>query len=240
MWNVIGTSGELASPPWHGAIELTRPWQGFCPPEDSVGFDFLLGVWFNDEISNAAAYPVEMHARGTDLIASYAENQSRDVRPEFLWRFIELAPQAGTGLELIASAQSSKLSSDPHLETRSRISSGQVFRIGNSELHQRIDLDRPDAAVQSGSWEFFLIRPDNIQLSYAEFVHPSDFVRTEVRAVRETGLLEISHDLFAQSLEKGVIRRGRVRGIFLPREKDIATARAQFDCFANSKPLLSA
>jgi hypothetical protein len=45
--------------------------------------------------------------------------------------------------------------------------------------------------------------------------------------------------MFPESLEKGVIRRGRVRGVFLPREQDEQLARAAWRALVDSPDVLS-
>lgn len=240
MWNVTGTTWELVSPRLIGSIDVSRPWNGFSPTEPGVNFTFLLGTWFGGEIPTGELPPVETHARGTDLIACYAEDRRRHVRPEFLWQLIQQTPQTEGGLELIASAQTSKLSSDPRLLVRSRITASQVFQVDHRQEPRQIDLAAIDASVRLGVCEFLVIRPKGARFSYAEFVHPSDFVASELREMEQPGMIEIWHDLFARELEKGVLRRGRVRGVLLQRERDIELACEQFENFANSKPLLSA
>jgi hypothetical protein len=70
-------------------------------------------------------------------------------------------------------------------------------------------------------------------------VHPADFCRDEL--THETGQnprLRACHRLFAAPLEKGVLLRGRVRGIFVPRIDDLAIAAAAYTRFAAEEPLL--
>ena len=49
----------------------------------------------------------------------------------------------------------------------------------------------------------------------------------------------IRWQMFPESLEKGVIRRGRVRGVFLPREQDEQLARAAWRALVDSPDVLS-
>jgi hypothetical protein len=54
-------------------------------------------------------------------------------------------------------------------------------------------------------------------------VHPSDFVTAQVQW-NESGSPMVSATLFPESLEKGVIRRARLSGWFLPAENDLQAA----------------
>jgi hypothetical protein len=65
-----------------------------------------------------------------------------------------------------------------------------------------------------------VFRHATLGLSYAEMVHPTDFVMAEA----DGGQCYARSTLFPERLEKGVIRRGRVCGWFLPTENDLATA----------------
>ncbi len=73
------------------------------------------------------------------------------------------------------------------------------------------------------------------KLSYAQLLHPSDVLsqsQAEACQVASQTLVEVeslnnsqrhhsSSRLFFEPLEKGVIRRARVLGIFVPRENDL-------------------
>ena len=73
--------------------------------------------------------------------------------------------------------------------------------------------------------------------SYAELVHPADF-RQSTLAARESSSADVrlAHRLFHRRLEKGVILRSRLRGVFLPREHDMELAAAEYRRFAASEP----
>jgi hypothetical protein len=66
--------------------------------------------------------------------------------------------------------------------------------------------------------------------SYAEMVHPADFAGASLE-LRGEELLRFSHPLFAERLEKGVIRRVRLCGVFLPRDRDLEKASAIYRNF---------
>jgi hypothetical protein len=69
----------------------------------------------------------------------------------------------------------------------------------------------------------FLFRSPTAKTSFAEVVHPSDFVSAEVHSdAARPWLVDVR--LFPERLEKGVIRRARICGWFLPAENDLETA----------------
>jgi hypothetical protein len=60
-------------------------------------------------------------------------------------------------------------------------------------------------------------------LSYAQLVHPSDYVAAELGIDSEPPYSLLT-TLFPERLEKGVIRRGRVASFFMPSEDDLDVA----------------
>jgi hypothetical protein len=71
--------------------------------------------------------------------------------------------------------------------------------------------------------------------SYAEIMPRSDY--KNLRVVRETeGTWRTGWELFADFLEKGVICRARLYGVFLPRANDRELAVAYFDAITK-RPL---
>ena len=87
----------------------------------------------------------------------------------------------------------------------------------------------------------FLLRLPASGLSYLEMVHPSDLSQARVNVVEPADPhLHTSFRLFAEHLEKGVIRRGRLRGLFLPRPNDTVDALDAHREFHLSPPPLTA
>ena len=71
-------------------------------------------------------------------------------------------------------------------------------------------------------------------------VHPSDLQQANPPPVSEAGKgVLLRSNLFLERLEKGVIRRARLRGLFLNRHNDLQTAVACYHEFANSVPPLT-
>jgi hypothetical protein len=76
----------------------------------------------------------------------------------------------------------------------------------------------------------FVFRPPRDDFSYIQMVHPTDFHRTTVSIEQREKQNQVCvvHELFPDPLEKGVIRRGRVRGWFVDRADDL---RAAAECY---------
>ncbi len=86
----------------------------------------------------------------------------------------------------------------------------------------------PDAPV-------VIHRPADAAVSYIEMCHPHDTAGFDVGT---TGVLRFR--LFGYDLEKGVILRGRLRGIIVDRPGDLDAARAAYEQLLREPPHLSA
>jgi hypothetical protein len=157
---------------------------------------------------------LDCYVRANDLIVTYAESGVGKIRLQLYWRAIHFpddSPQA-FGVDVIVSAQTSKLYSDPTLLVGSRMSVMPESRAINPSG------DAGPVAIRL-----------NPSCSYSQSIHPSDFNAVKIRV--DGGIGEIEHQLFAPGLEKGVIRRARIRGLFVGGEQVsevIAASDAQF------------
>lgn len=79
-----------------------------------------------------------------------------------------------------------------------------------------------------------LYRPPGVTVSYAEMCHPHDGIGVDI----DDGRI-IRFHLFGHDLEKGVILRGRLRGIIMPREGDEEEAQRAYAQFLKEPPHLS-
>lgn len=82
-----------------------------------------------------------------------------------------------------------------------------------------------------------LYRPIGHDWSYVEMSSPDDCAR--IIACRTRNRAEVNFGLFGLDLEKGVILRGRVRGVFIARNQDTDRARDLYAEFAGESPHLS-
>jgi hypothetical protein len=180
---------------------------------------------------------LENYQRGTDLVATYLQTPERNTRPQVYWRVIE-QPVAenslSTALEVIISAQTSLLDSQPLIALESTLPPGEVCLW--NERGESVTAASDAWQTGDGSPCVVLFRPRDWSLSYCEMVHPSDFSAMQIQM---SDLPSVRWQMFPESLEKGVIRRGRVRGVFLPRAEDEPLARAAFRTFVDSPQVLS-
>ncbi len=202
----------------------------------------LLGVELPAAETPVTKSNVDFYVRGGDLVATYAETSGWPLRAQLYWRAaLEARDNAICAMELIASVQTSLLDSRPELMTHSDLAAREAFQL--------LDPERPDFApiaptpIDSGQNEHperphcYLFRLPSSKISYTEMVHPADAQRSscQVRACGGNLEIHLRHQLFAERLEKGVILRARVRGVWLDRAGDQAAAARHYASFSTAE-----
>jgi|GEM_PF-865281 len=169
---------------------------------------------------------IDAYARGCDLIAGYAQSERGAVQPHVYFRAGQL--DSAAGLELIVSMQTSLLDSEPESLVTTELPASQVLVLDS--VREQVPEPLPSESLPirylttaTKAAYLFLFRVSDT-ISYAEMVHPGDFVSVELEALPVAGddeqQLKLTWRLFPERLEKGVIRRCRIAGWFLPREGD--------------------
>jgi hypothetical protein len=233
-WTLRETVARLEQATVTGEVDLLFPWHGFLwelPPAKVA----LLKVFTRASAGPTPETLVDFYQRGKDLVATYAQTPERNVRPQVYWRYVSPAQQALGGLELILSTQTSLLDSEPATALESALPSGEALCFNRQGEATSIALDAWH--TNSAAPRAILFRPEQSELSYLEMVHPSDFAGVQLS--QQDNLATVRWHLFPERLEKGVIRRGRVRGVFLPRADDQQLAVVAINEFAVSPLVLS-
>ncbi len=203
--------------------------------------------------------PVDCFVRGNDFVATYAETAERPFRAQVYWRFVENDRSGGdhraepiAAVELILSVQTSRLDIDTALQVCTTLGSVEAWRLFDA-AEDRLTPNRdsshgapaeiatvvPDMkdANHPGCT---LLRPIGQGPSYIEMVHPADFRQTTFEWTADSSpAVRLAHRLFAERLEKGVILRSRIRGLFVPRDHDAELAQSEYRRFAASEPPLT-
>ena len=202
--------------------------------------DFVLGVhglnWAGSPLKERILGPqlpqvvngqfaiTECYARGDDFVVSCERPGPLPLVPQFYWRARPSESHAAVGIELIISMRTDLLDSQPETRVETFVRSEEAI----VALRQQIDafhraspakLNRADLAA--GDVPAFLFRKAGV--SYFQVVHPDDFFTVELGLWRKR-YPRLTTTLFPDRLEKGVIRRARICGWFLPAENDLAVA----------------
>jgi hypothetical protein len=212
-----GKSGDLT-------IEC-RPLQGLSLQVGDLALGTVLGIEVVDAVnlgpqplSSAKATP-EVVVRQDTLLAHFAPTTRRPVECQARWR---IHPEGIIDLEVstLTPGKWDGLAVQTHSQFK-------LTSLTANEL-------AVDDSVTPG---IVLYRPAAAQFTYAEFCHPFDGIGLEVKP--EEGMHATRYRLFGHDLEKGVILRGRLRGVLLPRAVDVAAAHAAYQRFLAEPPNLT-
>jgi hypothetical protein len=243
MWKREGTQVSLDTARLAAQLDVSAPqagignvvvrWNGnFIPLAPAR----ILGVQLPQPISLESIS--DSWLRGDDVVVRYGQTTLRPFCPEIYWRFLSEFAQPTMGLELIISVQTSLWDALPRTSATSELQAEEMLWMANPSHAERpepvpfragseeIDVAGP---IQTGCC---LFRFGGLPFSYLEMIHPSDFsaAKLEWRDHR----VRVQWDLFPESLEKGVIRRARLRGIWIPRHIDLEESVRQYCAFRES------
>ena len=147
------------------------------------------------------------------------------------------------GVELVVSAQTDLL--DDHAVTivKSTLPGDCVMQLSteSSDSFEVVSPTTEATDIFQLPGGLFLTRLSGTDWSYLEMVHPSDCAGSQVVDAQDGDRhwFTTKFRLLTDSLEKGVIRRVRVRGIFIRRDDDEAQALQCYQQFATAAPPLA-
>jgi hypothetical protein len=250
-WQLDKFAARFETPRVSGSCDLRNPEQGIqeiavdASPLDQVR---LLGLSLPVVGSDAVVANLEAYTRCGDLVGIYAPTINHPFRSQAYWRLASHDVNADhrralAAIELVASKQTDLLDSRPDLSIGSHLSSTAILHLVSVESGRfnEINFERTVVLSRQDAVGCFLFRLPGDRLSYAEMVYPLDFETTKLEMAGHLGEDRVvtRHHLFANRLEKGVILRARVLGLFLSRQDDLQTAAAHYAQFAASNPPLT-
>ena len=220
--NAAGSAASLSFGPLGGRVQLSEVGRGL----EHVTWRGASCSAFHVLQANVASDTqlVDSYVRGQDLVANFSQSPSRDVAPHFYWRARTFPLVDAVGIEIVISVQTSLLDSRPEAMLQSHVTGAGLWHASRLKAtafaecgHNRI-LSDGDSAIH-----LVVLRCDQPGVSYAEMVHPSDFESGKLSSSSQD--IHTRYQLFQKPLlEKGVIRRARICGWFMPAENDLAVA----------------
>lgn len=178
----------------------------------------------------------ETYVRGGDLVASYSASESWPYAPQIYWSAGALNDSHGAAasIEILLSVQTHLLDTYPCIQIGTELPGAEISSLRSiSEPQPEVVpiLPGSNVAMSSGAEPSCVLwRPAGEAWSYAEVMHASDFRQMELQhapaANSLVGKSSVRWHIFADFLEKGVIRRARLFAFFLPRENDSVLAAA--------------
>lgn len=242
-WTLTGQLAQLRVAGLEATVDLDRPELGLHRAVfqgTSLAGWAALGVTLNLLDASSGGQLIESYIRGADLIATYAQTPERPVRVQAYWR--AEATGAAVSVTLQVSVQTSHWQSEALRETASVLPPTNVLRLGEDRGFHPLATERPVVQLSAADGPACLLfRDQQAPVSYAEMIHPADYELDElVSAADSAGTLVHTHRLFAEQLEKGVIRRARIRGVWMPRDGDEQAALAAYEQLCQAPPPLTA
>lgn len=229
-WTLADQVADLRLDGVTARVDAGRPHLGVQQLRlDSVDFDAisdgsLLALAPSDRAATWPAQLADAYVRGPDLVASYAGDENWPYAPQVYWSVAVDEPRREivASLALVVSIQTNLLDTHPRIDVRSNLRSDEVLLV--SVVGDDLLVDSHVEGVQGidsrTSGCGILWRLAGGELSYAEVMPTSDFRQLAV-AHTANGAVESRWELFAEFLEKGVIRRARLQSLWVPREDDV-------------------
>ena len=225
-WELKNETATAKTHTLTATFDASKPYRGlavsFGKAEPIRLFSFLL-----------SEPPIEQYVRGNDLVSKYPARNSDLVSYTTYYRLSE----DGRGIDFILSAQTSLLDSAPLTQVVSEFAdAGLLFKPSESSPLRPVEGEQ--VFPTSTCPQFFLVRPnEQPDHSIALMIHPTDFHRGNVRL---EPLPTVSLSLFPSALEKGVIRRGKLKMHLVDRGNDVGIAEKLFDELEAAAPPLTA
>lgn len=227
QWLTTGNVAKLQWNRWHWNFDLTQPRAGLRVEHGARGHVAeLLEV---EPTPKHACEIEDTFVRGSDLMVRYGQSEADQFTFQLDFRAVaenELGSFA-CGLDVWLSVQTQLLDSHPTLTVRSHADEAEWSVLN---IEGQLSTDRAPAALTC----------DNAAASIALFVHPSDRVQAELITRSETRAESCQLGsacclrLFGNFMEKGVIRRGRLRCLLSEQPIDRVAIAATYNMFAAS------
>ena len=241
VWQLDATSARLQTGQFSARVDLLNSARGL----HDLAFNqrkidaTVLGVTTGVEEKLTAGDIADAFVRGNDLVVTYSETEQRPFSVQVYWR-ASVGSEGSLLLDTIMSLQTDALESYPGLATRTRLPARKTWQIAAADqLRAEFELSGSQARQLSDSdGDAILLQSVGDGLSYAEITHPTDRGETSVERTDDDAVLMVRR-LGGRFLEKGVIRRLRVRGVFLPGEIDFESAAHCLSGLASEQPPLT-
>jgi hypothetical protein len=244
-WLLDAPHATLRSRALRGELDVSRPELGVSRltinQQACAGSLFGVVRCAADRIGQSAVDDVElgqlpsqeladMYVRGNDLVAAYQPTEAWPYATQLYWQVSDAscAPALLSSVSLLVSLQTHLLDTWPRMCIDTHLEAVEIAHVDcASPLANAIGmLPLGTNTIRSDTEACcILYRLAGMPISYAEMMPGSDMRSVTISRAND-GTCHSRWELFAEFLEKGVIRRGRMHSIFVPRDDDIGLARA--------------
>jgi hypothetical protein len=229
-WKLSGTLAELHRGDFSAVVDVARPDLGLrqlCVNDRDVSGNLLAVARDAEDTAATSQWPLTLadsYIRGDDLVATYEPTNDWPFAPQIYWRAepIDADDEVIASLSLLVSVQTHLLDTWPRIAVTSDLLHQELLDINPLTkttrpipASHRIRPTTPECCV--------LRRMTELPMSYIEVMPASDFRELRARPTA-SGSDQAEWRLFAEFLEKGVIRRAGMLIAFVRRETDVLTA----------------
>jgi hypothetical protein len=217
-WILQGSKAQVACGALLAEIDVERPTRGLhnlrLGVEQVEGYLMGVNVVANDAVADESWQPTDIYTRGNDLVVTYREPLGQLFTLQVYWRVLLQRNRDAAALESIVSIQTREWEAHPHVTLSSWLG-----------VH--------NAQLQNGGVSF----RSHHDWAYIEATPPGDFTPS----ASESKVLNLRAAQWTYGnhfMERGVIRRLRLRGAFVPvAEAEDAIEQMSADLIAESPPL---
>jgi hypothetical protein len=210
-WELIRTRACFSCGELQGAVDVTAPARGLT---DLLFHGAPIDGWLLGVEVNTA--PSEAYVRGRDLVVVYRETEARPFSVQVYWSVTDRQAASAYILDATVSIQTRQWEAYPQVSLQSSIAGAPLDCEGEG---------------------LRLLRPAGLPWTYAETAPPEDFSASGASGSPEGATQWTFGEQF---MERGVIRRLRVRGAIVPRKVDARAAREIRSSFLAEQPPLTA
>ncbi|MCC6508785.1 MAG: hypothetical protein IT423_06740 [Pirellulaceae bacterium] len=234
QWSVTGQMATLDSADWQWSLDMSQPNSGVACRYTCAQSRLMLGHLLKvNPIPGHACQIDDWFARGSDLMVRYGQSNADQFAFQLDYRAVPSADSStgqflspgkqSCGLDIWLSVQTQLLDSYPTLELSNQVSDSQWKAFDGDGLAIDGDASLVHNAVG-------MLTCQSQRGSIAILIHPSDQPQTEL--LTGEGITRLR--LFGNFMEKGVIRRARVRCLVCREQLDARTIQQVYEDFADS------
>jgi len=249
VWELDGESARLTAGRLTGRIDLRCSQQGIADLRwggQPLACERMVGLALrrsqHGEDVPLAESTADRFIRGSSLLATYSARAQRPVQTDVAWT-VTGDDEETVVIDVVVSVRTDLAEAQPGMVATSRLRAGRLWRLieGGFEPVNVPPVGSPHRIWPEAGPACLLVGLASPPVSYAEMLHPADFDRWDLGEVRRVGSsIQVEHHLFPEPLEKGVIVRARLRGVFLAERGAGESAAAIYRSFCGEKPPLSA
>ncbi len=232
IWKIEQSQSEFRFQGWAGSFDLSQPEQGLhvTAPGGSK-LENMLGVTFPNP---RQPFLQDCYTRLGDLVVAYPQRDSRKFNVQLDYRLLDATPESLL-VELWVSVQTYLLDSHPSVSVRCALDATTVTNYLADEMDELTVEKTASDTTQPVAFRHRAViggHTSDKSLYVAWFNHPRD--QFDTTWSKQSDEQNEEAQLFGHFMEKGVIRRGRMRCWIHQKPINMSSLKEQYRSFAGS------